>query len=184
MTEATFGWVNEPAGWQHSGSELSLRAEAATDFWRHTHYGFVRDSGHAYLARIAGDFEASVELQADFRDQYDQAGLMVRLDPERWAKCGVELVDGVHQLSTVVTHAVSDWSCTPVPGGLPEWLGVRMRREGDALTVDFALEPGRWQLQRLAYLPPELPASVGPMAAAPDGTGFDVRFRNVAVGPR
>jgi hypothetical protein len=177
-------WINEPGRWARPDGGLELSVEQGTDFWRHTHYGFVRDSGHAFLTRVAGGFVASAQVQGDYRDQYDQAGLMVRLDPERWVKCGVELVDGQYQLSTVVTHAVSDWSCTPVEGPLPQWLGVRLTREGDALTVEFALEPGRWRMQRLAYLPPDLPASVGPMAAAPDGGGFEARFRDVTLHPR
>jgi hypothetical protein len=175
-------WVNEPTRWRRQGADLSLTADGGTDFWRHTHYGFVRDSGHAALTRVPGEFVATVEVQADYRDQYDQAGLMVRLDPERWVKCGIEFVDGTHQLSTVVTHSVSDWSCTPVEE-LPEWLGIRLTRRGDALTVDFSTAPGRWQMSRLAYLPPDLPAWVGPMAAAPDGTGFDVRFRGFDLQP-
>ncbi len=172
--------MNEPQEWRGSDSELRFAVEPGTDFWRRTHYGFVRDSGHARLVRVPGDFVAEVEVQAAYRDQYDQAGLMVRLDRERWVKSGVELVDGEHRLSTVVTHAVSDWSCCAV-AALPEWVGVRMTRSGDSLVVEFALRPGEWQMQRLAYLPPDLPASVGPMAAAPDGAGFQVSFRGFAL---
>ncbi|WP_244481801.1 MULTISPECIES: DUF1349 domain-containing protein [unclassified Rhizobium] len=37
-------------------ARLSLKTDAETDFWQETFYGFHRDSGHAYLAPISGDF--------------------------------------------------------------------------------------------------------------------------------
>ena len=39
--------------------------------------------------------------------QYDQAGLMVRLDPQHWLKCGIEYVDGRQCASAVVTRRLS-----------------------------------------------------------------------------
>jgi regulation of enolase protein 1 (concanavalin A-like superfamily) len=176
-------WLREPARWRRSGAELSLTTDPATDFWRHTHYGFVRDSGHFLGTRVAGEFIATVEVDGAYRDQYDQAGLMVRLDAERWVKTGIELVDGGHQMSAVVTHAVSDWSVTPV-GRLDGPLGLRLTRRSDALKIEFSLDAAAtWVLHRICYLPPDLPAYVGPMAASPQGAGFDVVFRRLSVLP-
>jgi regulation of enolase protein 1 (concanavalin A-like superfamily) len=175
-------WVNEPSRWRRSGGELTLTTDPGTDFWRHTHYGFVRDSGHFQGTRIGGEFVAGVEVQGDYREQYDQAGLMVRLDAERWVKTGIEFVDGRHDLSAVVTHAVSDWSVAPLAEA-PDWVAIRLTRRGDALTVEFAVDGAPWAIHRIAYLPPELPAYVGPMAASPDGGGFDVRFRGWTLRP-
>ena len=173
-------WFNEPRRWKRVGTELHLTTNPRTDFWRHTHYGFVRDTGHLLGARLPGEFTAQVEVHGDYRDQYDQAGLMVRMDAERWVKCGIEFVDGAASMSTVVTHAVSDWSVTPLPA-VPQWLGLRLTRSGDSLRVEYRVEAGPWLMQRLAFLPPDLPVSAGPMAASPDGDGFDVRFRGLTV---
>lgn len=41
-------WLNEPAHWSVQGDTLRIRTERATDFWRTTHYGFDRDSGHFF----------------------------------------------------------------------------------------------------------------------------------------
>lgn len=176
-------WLNEPARWRRSGAELVLTTDPDTDFWRHTHYGFVRDSGHFWGVRMPGEFTAEVSVEGAYRDQYDQAGLMVRMDAERWVKCGIELVDGVQMMSTVVTHAVSDWSTAPFQAGAPARLGLRLTRAGDALTVAYrafdADQP--WQVHRIAFLPPGLPVSVGPMAASPTGNGFEVRFADLVV---
>ncbi len=154
-----------------------------TDFWRQTHYGFVRDSGHLFGVRVAGEFTATVVVSGGFADQYDQAGLMVRLDAERWVKGGLEYVDGRATVAAVVTHVVSDWSSTPLPSA-PDRLGLRVSRRGDALRVEYRLDhgaDGAWTTHRLGYLPPGLPVSVGPMAASPTGAGFDVVFHDFTL---
>ena len=102
-------WVNEPGSWSLDGDELTMLAEPETDFWRTTHYGFVRDSGH-----LAATGWTALRFRGDFAAQYDQAGLMLRLDAEHWIKAGLEL-DGQLWLSVVVTNGVSDWSQQPAP---------------------------------------------------------------------
>ena len=64
----SFQWLNSPANWQIEGEKLSIDVSPNTDFWRKTHYGFIRDSGHFYyvkareiLSRKCG-FEAVMRL--------------------------------------------------------------------------------------------------------------------------
>lgn len=95
--------------------DLLVEAAEGSDLWRTTWYGFVHDSGHALLAAFPDGTAAEVSFVADFSAQFDQAGLLVRADAERWVKAGVELSDGVLQLGAVVTREVSDWSVAPVP---------------------------------------------------------------------
>lgn len=182
-TELDPVWLNEPRRWRRSGADLLVTTDPHTDFWRHTHYGFVHDSGHHFGVRVPGEFTAQVGVSGALDDQYDQAGLMVRMDAERWVKCGIERVDGEATLSAVVTHAVSDWSMTPL-SRMPASLGLRLRRSGDALTVEYNLDglaERGWALHRVAYLPAALPVSVGPMAACPRGGGFEARFTGFEV---
>jgi regulation of enolase protein 1 (concanavalin A-like superfamily) len=182
-TETAATWFNAPRAWRFEDGALVVDVDPGTDFWRTTHYGFVRDNGHLLAVREPGDFVATVEVDADYRDRYDQAGLMVRLDAEHWMKAGIEL-DGAFHMSTVVTHEHSDWSVTPLTAR-PEPLALRVARSGDALTVEYALGALEgdvaWQLHRLAWFPPGQPVLVGPMAAAPDGAGFTARFRRWEV---
>jgi uncharacterized protein len=74
-------WSNEPGQWQLDSGSLHVRTDLKTDFWRETHYGFVRHSGHVFGYRTTGDFTASVRVQGAFRELYDQAGIMVLVDP-------------------------------------------------------------------------------------------------------
>ena len=103
---------------------------------------------------------------------------MIRLDAEHWIKCGIEL-DGVMNMSTVVTTGHSDWSVTQLDGR-PDRLSLRVSRTGDTVTVEYDLGNGH-RMHRLAWFPPGEPVLLGPMAAAPDGQGFQARFRNWSI---
>ena len=46
-------WLNEPKTWSSNGETLEFLTDARTDFWRNTHYGFVRDNGHFLASRPA-----------------------------------------------------------------------------------------------------------------------------------
>ena len=169
-------WLNEPPEWQANGSDLDLVTGDRTDFWRRTHYGFVRDDGHARLTPAPGDFSATVAFRGDYATLYDQAGLMLRLDAATWIKAGVEYVADRRMLSVVVTRDVSDWSTTPVPVDDP-WLTLRLTRIGTAAHVHWAPgEGGRaFRMLRLAWFP-EGAAAVGPMACSPQRAGFRAAF--------
>ncbi len=176
-------WLNEPRRWRWSGGELSLTSVPGSHFWRHTRTGVVRDSGHFLGTRMSGEFAASVEVQLEPTASSDQAGLMVRLDAERWIRCGREFVDGTHRIGCVVTHAVSDWSTAPLPEPTPEWLGLRLTRHGDSLSIEYSPDAQTWHLHRIAYLPADFRAYVGPMAVSPEGPGLEARFRNWSIRP-
>jgi regulation of enolase protein 1 (concanavalin A-like superfamily) len=173
-------WLNEPPSWRAEGDTLVVTAGPKTDFWRTTHYGFVRDNGHLYAQRVSGDFTAEVVVRGAYATQYDQAGLMVRRDETTWLKCGIEYVDGGQQASAVVTRDRSDWSVAPLPGS-PAVLWLQVRRAGDALELHYAADGGPKTLLRLAYFPPEVEVLVGPMCAAPDGDGFTVSFERFTI---
>lgn len=174
-------WFHEPARWRRSGPDLTLTTDHGTDFWRHTRYGHVHDNGHFLGVRMLGDFQASVDVEATFTGVGDHAGLMVRMDAERWITGGVELGESGHSVTAVVTHGVSDRSVTAL-GEYEGRFGVRMVRSDDSLTVEVSRNGGAvWVPHRLCYLPPGLPAFVGPTAASPTGDGFDVVFKNVTL---
>jgi len=56
LTKHGWRWFNEPKQW---GAD-TITTDADTDFWRTTHYGYDRDSGHILGVDRTGDFEFSV----------------------------------------------------------------------------------------------------------------------------
>jgi len=151
-----------------------------TDFWRTTHYGFIRDSGHFYHQRIADDLLVEVIVSGAYAALYDQAGLMVRVDEANWIKCGIEFVEEVQQVSAVVTREYSDWSVVPLSGN-PAALWLRLTRRVSAIEISYALDGVQYQMLRLAYLTPTQAMSVGLMCASPDGAGFPVTFEGFTI---
>jgi regulation of enolase protein 1 (concanavalin A-like superfamily) len=174
-------WFNEPPQWRHSDDEIHIVVAPGTDFWRKTHYGFIRDNGHLYAQRVTGDFVAEVKVAGAYRDLYDQAGLMVRIDDAHWVKTGIEFVHGVQYVSAVVTNDFSDWSVAPLPN--PPALWLRLVRKAEAVEIFYSLDGADYTLLRIAYLLPSSEALTGVMCAAPDGQGFDVRFEGFSVRP-
>lgn len=173
-------WFNKPAIWSEEKDWLHMRVEGDTDFWRVTHYDFIRDTGHFYYRELAGDFVASVKVTGQYKNQYDQAGLMIRLDERNWIKTGIEFVDEQQQVSAVVTREFSDWSVCPQPHN-PESIYVRLTRQYDSVRIDYSFDDFTYQMLRLAYFPADVPVQIGPMAAAPDGKGFDATFEQFSV---
>lgn len=173
-------WLNEPARWSAAGSALVVTADAGTDFWRTTSYGFIRDNGHLYGEVLAGDFELSMRVRGSYAEQYDQAGAMVRLDERRWLKTGVEFFDGAMRFSTVITLDHSSWAIADLPAAAAE-IDLRLVRTGDAVEVRYGVDGGALQLAALVYLPPDDAVLAGAMCAAPEGSGFEVTFHDLAV---
>lgn len=169
-------WLNEPPAWAEHDGALHVTTAPDTDFWRTTHYGFVRDTGHFRHTGATGDFAARVRIEGSYRDQYDQAGLMIRLDAENWLKCGIEYVDGRQWASAVITRGLSDWSVVPLDPA-PASVCFEVRRTAEAVEVLYG-EAVPDRLLRLGALTIVRELQVGVMAASPDGAGFDVVLRD------
>jgi uncharacterized protein len=179
----TFEWLNPPPSWRGDAAAMSLETGHGTDFWRETFYGFVRDSGHAWLAPVEGDFSASVRFTGAYETLYDQAGLMLRTGEQAWIKAGIEFTDGMLHFSVVVTGPRSDWSVIPLgdtPADTP--ISVRITRHDDAARVQYAVGSGAWRMARLAPFPAG-PARVGLTACSPQRGGFRARFEALEIGP-
>lgn len=172
-------WFNEPT-WTIQAQALQVTTADQTDFWRQTHYGFTRDSGHFLFTPDMQEFTVQVRIQGRYQALYDQAGLMVRSSPECWVKAGVEFV-GEQQLSAVVTREFSDWNVRPV--GHPAYIDLKATRRGDTLSIQSRLPDGDWSLLRLADYPSAIPAAVGIYACSPQRGGFEVHFSKFRLGP-
>lgn len=211
-----FQWRNgEPLEWKVEEGALTVTPVGKLDFWRKTFYSpeLIKQDGSSYLTAIQGEDEATVYLSFSLtpKSQFDQAGCLVYVDDETWAKCGIEYVDGKPRLSCVVTNGYSDWSTASWPDWDESATSVRMRihrlkpglAQGNCLvfeaapyvigdTVDSACD---WQVVRIASLRHQLddpkfalgtrPWMVGPYCFAPvDQKGCSATFHHVRVGPK
>ena len=171
-------WHNEPPNWSAYNGAVTMHSAPQTDFWRLP--GIVRDSGHLYYQRQAGDFQIDCKISGSYNTQYDQAGLMVRVDQEHWIKCGIEFYNGAQHVSAVVTREYSDWSIVPLSSN-PQSLWLRLKRQGTVIEIEFALDGLHYQLLRQAYFSPTEAIDVGLMCASPEGPGFAATFEGLTI---
>jgi uncharacterized protein len=177
-----FSWLNPPAAFQ-LGKGLEITTAAKTDFWQKTHYGFQPDSGHCLLVDAAEDFCMSTQVEFTPVSQYDQCGLMVRLDKENWIKMGTEFEnEQISRLGSVVTNlGYSDWATQDVPSGRKR-MSYRIHKNG----ADFLLENSQdgkvWNQMRIAHLhQPFSSLRIGIYACSPIGENFHCRFTRLDI---
>ena len=175
-------WLNEPERWSAQGDSLQIITDKATDFWRETHYGFSRDSGHFLAFPTAEAFTAELRVQGDFQAFYDQAGLMVRIDARRWVKAGIEFSDGRAMLASVLTDGRSDWATAPYEHDAREFW-VRATVANGVLRLQSSADGKLWPLMRLAPFAKASSYLVGPMACTPERAGLKVVFSTFRLTP-
>lgn len=175
-------WLNEPERWTAEADSLKIITDKGTDFWRETHYGFNRDSGHFLGFPTGGAFTASLRVQGDFQALYDQAGIMVRVDAEHWVKAGIELSDGRAMLASVLTNEQSDWATASYEHDAGDFW-VRATVANGVLRLQVSADGKYWPLMRLAPFPAASSYLVGPMACTPERAGLEVVFSRFHLTP-
>jgi uncharacterized protein len=175
-------WLNEPERWSALDDSLQIVTDEATDFWRETHYGFSRDSGHFLAFPTAEAFTAELRVEGDFQALYDQAGIMVRIDAQRWVKAGIEFSDGRAMLASVLTDGQSDWATAPYEHDAGDFW-VRATVANDVLRLQASADGKLWPLMRLAPFAKANSYFVGPMACTPEGAGLKVVFSTFRLTP-
>ena len=146
-------WFNEPERWSIDDDRLTIYATPHSDYWR---------------------------IYGDYRTRFDQAGLMLRIDAERWIKAGIEYVDGRYHLSCVVTDGRSDWSVIALDRPV-ETVWIKAVRRLDAVEIYYSFDDDTYTMMRNAPFRDRIPVQVGMMAASPDGDGFEARFDGFRV---
>jgi regulation of enolase protein 1 (concanavalin A-like superfamily) len=187
-------WTHPPVTRQVHNGYLLVEPGAKTDYWQRTHYGFSADNGPFLSMPVAGDVVISTYVRFHPRHQYDQAGLMVRVDSQHWIKTSVEYEpDEPDRLGAVVTNrGYSDWSTQAFPEGVRA-VALRIRRTGDDYIVDCVLSDDEhppaptddlhWTQIRMAHLlnPTSGPILCGLYACSPTGGGYRAEFAYLRI---
>ena len=177
-----FAWFNEPARYK-LGDGLEIWTDAETDFWQRTFYDFRRDDGHCLLIPLEGDFSISTWVEYRPQTQYDQCGLMIRVDAENWIKLSTEYeTETYSRLGSVVTNlGFSDWATQDVPSTRTA-IGYRISRRGPDFRLAYSHDGQAWVQMRVTHLHRASdPLQVGVYACSPIGRDFWCRFRRIEI---
>ena len=180
---ADFHWLYPPTRWQ-AADGLVLTTDPGTDFWQRTHYGFRNDNGHALLTELGGDFYLETEVSFRYTTQYDQCGLLVRLDAENWIKMSIEYENPqLCMLGSVVTNlGYSDWATTELET-LPDRMWYRINRRGPDFLLEAAPDGRSWRQLRVTHLlAPFQAIQAGIYACSPKEGSFTCTFHTLSIG--
>ncbi|PWJ51862.1 DUF1349 domain-containing protein [Faecalicatena contorta] len=170
-------WTNEPASVKNEDGGLIVTAVHESDYWEKTLYHFCHRNGHALLADMKRTeaMEVTFRLE-DFKELYDQAGMMLWYDENHWIKISIEVIDKEPNISIVVTDEYSDCSNFPVPSWKGKSVTFRVSPFEDAVLIRVRTEDSRWMTVRLARFPYEEGMQAGPMICAPVREELQVTF--------
>ncbi|MFB2918768.1 MULTISPECIES: DUF1349 domain-containing protein [Aerosakkonema] len=177
-----FFWLNEPKTYFFERG-LHLVTKSKTDFWQKTHYGFQRDDGHCLLTNIQEDFSLKTRVQFNPKSQYDQCGLIARIDSENWIKCSIEYEnEEISRLGSVVTnYGFSDWSTQDISSDVKSAMYRLSKRSQDFL-LEYSLDGIKWHQMRIAHLHDfKGSIDVGVYACSPIGEEFQCKFDFIEI---
>ena len=173
-------WLNEPKKWEYSDGKILIETKDKSDFWRNTYYGYIHDDGHFMYQTVKGDFSAIATFRGEYRNLYDQAGIMLRVGDVSWIKAGIEFADNRLNISTVVTRDYSDWSVIAIDNESTDST-IRITRYESAIVVHYLDKNKRWQLLRLTYLDMPESCDIGLYCCSPVHPGLRVVFHKLTL---
>ncbi len=177
-----FFWFNEP-GKYHLGNGLEIFTDEKTDFWQRTHYGFQRDDGHCLLTRQSGDFSLTAQVEFEPHTQYDQCGLIVRIDSQNWIKVSTEYEsEQVSRLGSVATNlGYSDWATQDVSSDRRS-MWYRISKRGRDFLLENSIDGQTWLQMRITHLHKETESyEIGVYACSPIGRDFHCCFKTLEI---
>lgn len=183
-TPENFFWLNKPE-FSFSNDKLSVTTSDETDFWQRTHYGFSRDNGHAMLSSIPGNFRMTVKTEFNYRNQFDQCGLFLRVDSLNWIKVSAEKEDNERcHLGSVITNlGYSDWATTDIDSEIREiWYRIECR--DNDFFIESSFDGITWTQMRMAHLHSrQRPLNAGIYACSPKkgNGGFIAEFSELSI---
>lgn len=191
-------WINQPREHRISSDIVEIITEPGTDFWQRTYYGFRNDNAPALLLENNYNFTFTTHVTFNYREQFDQCGIIIYIDGENWFKASVEYEkEDLSRLGSVVTNnGYSDWATTNIP--TPTSLWYRLSRRGPDFLIEFSPNGSIFEQMRIFHLhclgatteemgrqnpplPPEQSIRFGIYACSPLNSSFKAQFTNLTL---
>ena len=193
-------WLNKPLQYEIDKSSVEITTEPNTDFWQRTYYGFKHDNAPALLFASDENFTFTVNVTFEYKQQFDQCGLILYVDSENWFKSSIEYENTTFsRLGSVVTkRGYSDWATSDI--SLPTKIWYQLSRRGPDFLIEYSLDGDSYRQMRIFHLDtlgetteamgkvnPPMPANntvqFGIYACSPADSSFSARFTNFRLEP-
>ena len=194
----TAEWINLPRSFKLSENSVRLTTDPNTDLWQRSYYGFRNDNAPALLVESDDNFTFTVKVSFEYRERYDQCGVIVYIDGDNWFKASIEYETAeFFRLGSVVTNfGYSDWATTDI--STVQEISYRLSRRGPDFLIESSLNGEEFRQMRIFHLHklgettaemaksnpparPEQPVRFGIYACSPLDSSFTVVFDEFAL---
>lgn len=177
-------WEHAPERWEPlPEGGVCVTAPAKADYFRDPSLSHVNDAAPGLWKSVRGDFVARALVRPTFNSTYDSGVLMVRHDPEHWAKVCFEKTDyGTTAAVSVVTNGLSD-DANGADVTVPQ-LWLQLVRAGSVFALHYALDGVDWRMVRVFRLEVPDEVRVGIVAQCPSGPSTTVDLLHFSIDQR
>ena len=125
-----FDWLNEPQNVRFMDDGMHASSKYRTDFWCCARHNFRKDDGHFFYSYVLGDFCCDLDWSGINQANFDQCGIMLRLDVNNWFKASFIYENSRPQLiSSLTTDGYSDLAVVPLMDSFSHiWYRVKKRK--------------------------------------------------------
>ena len=148
-----FDWMNEPEKVRFTDEGMHVVAKYRTDFWCCTRYNFRKDDGHFFFSYVLGDFCCDLNWSFDNPQNFDQCGLMLRVDVNNWFKISIMSENPQSpMIATSLTNCgYSDLADVAIPSGTKR-VWYRLKKRKGCYTAYYSLDGEKYIQLRKFYL--------------------------------
>lgn len=170
-----FEWYNEPENVTFEEKNVKITAKPQTDFWQALHHQIKKDNAHFFYKTLKGDFTLIVKWLFNTAEQFNQCGIMARVDERNWFKASVMSKSKSRpEIGSCVTiGGYSDWAGAPV-FKMPGKIFYKLERRNNDFVCFYSLDGINYTRLRQFYLrgiEPDIKA--GAYIAAPQKEPFE-----------
>lgn len=176
-----FEWYNEPLDVSFDERGMKVLSRDKTDFWQSLHHKFYKDDGHFFFTRKTGDFSLVIRWDFETNGNFDQCGIMLRIDERNWLKASVMFENFRQPMlgSCATNNGYSDWAAQDIPMGINQiWYKIK-RIRGDYV-IYFSLDGIKFKQIRMLHLLNDMPeVKVGAYVCSPQREGFEATLSQI-----
>lgn len=177
-------WTRKPKELWIRGDMVEVMTEPYTDLWQRTYYGFQRDNAPVY--QVVTDepyFSFVAKTHFESKRRFDQCGIIVYLNSEKWIKASVEFENEMYQrLGSVVTsHGYSDWASTDISSDIKN-MWYRLSRRGADYCIECSRDGREYRQMRICHFAAgEGRIAFGIYACSPEASSFRSIFSDLEI---